>query len=277
MGKPNYRVVVSFDPVRAAFTARAPELDHLSGDGPSRKDAIAKLEEEIDAQLANMLSHGSTPPKAADELEHSGEVHAKVSRGLHRDLFYMSRSEGVEIDQLVSELLASALTQRQGSRPGQRPSRPANSEAADDVGNRADGNRSDGGRDGNRTDGNRSDGNRRPFSRGHNPQIMDDRANFIEYVRGLENGGGQQGRGPGGHQGGGRGGALHNTNNNGGGGRRRRGGGQGGQQQGGRDGNRQQGGQQHRGQPQGGQQRSGGAAHEPTPAAQSPAPDSSHE
>ena len=42
--------------------ARAPELEHCSGEGATRADALGKLEEEIDAQLANMLSHGSTPP-----------------------------------------------------------------------------------------------------------------------------------------------------------------------------------------------------------------------
>src|SRR5689334_22649863 len=85
MSKPNYRVIVTFDGERKLFAARAPELEHCTAEGATRAEAIAKAEEEIDAQLANMLSHGSTPPRAVDEEQFSGEVTAKVSKTLHRD------------------------------------------------------------------------------------------------------------------------------------------------------------------------------------------------
>lgn len=215
MGKPNYRVVVSFDPRRASWSARAPELEHLTGDGASRKDAIAKLEEEIDAQLANMLSLGSEPPKAADEIDHSGEVSAKISKSLHRELYYMAQSEGVELDQLVGELLSFALAQRQGTRAPSRKQQPGGV-LSDDIGNRVEAPRHSTA-DGNRADGNRG-GNVR---RGGNPQLLDDRANFIEYVRNLDQNPPSipQNRGGGGFQ-------RPNNNNGGGGGeanRRRRG------------------------------------------------------
>lgn len=251
MGKPNYRVLVAFDSQRAVFSARVPELEHLSGDGPTRKDAIARLEEEIDAQLANMLSQGSTPPHAVDEEEFSGDVQAKVSRGLHRDLAYLARSEGVELDQIISELLSAALSLRQGGRSNGRSARNPNQQVsepvhADDIGNRVDGNRG-----GSHADGNRSDGGRR-FGRGggYSPQILDDRANFIEYVRNQEagqagrgGGGGGGGRsggggGGGGHQGGHPGTHQGTQNNNDNRRRRRGGGGGGGPQQGGREGGR---------------------------------------
>ncbi|MGZ3427859.1 MAG: hypothetical protein ACXVCV_14485, partial [Polyangia bacterium] len=91
MSKPNYRATVTFDSERKVFIARAPELEHCSGEGATRADALVKLEEEIDAQLANMLSHGSTPPRAVDEETFSGEISAKVSKLLHRDLAYQAR------------------------------------------------------------------------------------------------------------------------------------------------------------------------------------------
>ncbi len=245
MGKPNYRVLVSFDRERNVFHARTPELEHLSGEGATRAESMTRLEEEIDAQLANMLAAGTPPPRALDDVEYSGEVQAKISRGLHRDLAHLARAEGVELGQIVSELLSAALTQRQGGGRGARPSR-ASAEPSDDIGNRADGNRQD-----NHRDGNRSDGNRRPFGRGGMPAgALDDRANFIEYVRGLDH------NGPRGNGGGGPGGGGHGGGGGGqpGGGRRQRRGGrggppQGGQQQGqGRDGNRGQH-PRHQGQP----------------------------
>jgi predicted HicB family RNase H-like nuclease len=199
MSKPNYRATVTFDPDRKVFLARAPELEHCTGEGASRAEAVAKLEEEIDAQLANMLSHGSTPPRAVDEETFTGEITAKVSKLLHRDLAYQARSEGIELDHLVGELLAAAMESRKQSRGVRSGNRQAQEHMPhDNVGNRFDGG-GGGGR------------NRGFGGRGHNTALLDDRANFIEYVRGLEQGGGAPGRhgggggGPGGDRGGRRG------------------------------------------------------------------------
>lgn len=184
MSKPNYRATLTFDPDRKVFIARAPELEHCSGEGATRAEAIARLEEEIDAQLANMLSHGSTPPRAVDEEIFSGEITAKVSKLLHRELAYQARSEGVDLDHLVGELLAAAMESRKQSR-GMRSGNRAPQEhmPGDNVGNRYDGG-----------------GRQRGFGgRGGNAHLLDDRANFIEYVRNLEQQGGGGGRHGGGH------------------------------------------------------------------------------
>jgi len=219
MSKPNYRVTLSFDGERKLFVARAPELEHCFAEGATRAEAIAKLEEEIDAQLANMLSHGSAPPRSVDEETFSGEISARISKTLHRDLAYMARSEGLELDQVVSEILAAGVEQRRGARGGVR-------RGAED-GNRASGNHYDGGGRGRGFNGNART----------NPQMLDDRATFIEYVRGLEHGGGNgQGNfnGRGGNHGGGYGGGGRNNNRHGGGGRGGRG--HGGHDRGGRNG-----------------------------------------
>jgi predicted RNase H-like HicB family nuclease len=203
MSKPNYRATLIFDTDRKVFIARAPELEHCTAEGATRAEALTKLEEEIDAQLANMLSHGSTPPRAADEEVFSGEITAKVSRGLHRELAYQARSEGIDIDHLVGELLSAAMESRKqnrGVRSGNR-AQPEHHAGNDSVGNRYEG----------------GGGRQRGFGgRGGNAHLLDDRANFIEYVRGLEQGppnrhgggghGGQQGGGGRGGRGGGRGG-----------------------------------------------------------------------
>src|SRR6202000_1144605 len=86
MSKPNYRATVTFDSERKVVSAHAPELEHCSGEASTRAEALAKLEEEIDAQLANILSHGSTPPRAVDEETFTGEISAKVSKQLPPEL-----------------------------------------------------------------------------------------------------------------------------------------------------------------------------------------------
>ena len=190
MSKPNYRVHLTFDSERKLFLARCPELEHCTSEGATRAEAIQKLEEEIDAQLANMLSHGVQPPRSVDEEDFSGQVTAKVSKTLHRDLTYQARNEGLELELLVGELLAQAMEGRRSSQRTRSGNRPQQHHDHDNIGNRHDGG------------GNRPRG----FQRGGNPQMLDDRATFIEYVRGLEQGGGHAGghrQGHGGHGGGG--------------------------------------------------------------------------
>src|SRR3954470_18890914 len=168
MSKPNYRVNVTFDGERKLFLARAPELEHCTAEGANRAEAIAKLEEEIDAQLANMLSHGTQPPRSVDEETFSGEVSAKISKGLHKDIAYTARAEGVEVEHLVAELLAGAMESRKQSRgPRQMSGNRAPAAAPvdhDNIGNREHSHHGGGGRP------------QRGFGRGGNPQLLDDRA-----------------------------------------------------------------------------------------------------
>jgi predicted RNase H-like HicB family nuclease len=210
----NYRVVVQYDSARAVFTARAPELHHISGEGATRVDALAHLEEEIDAQVANAREGGGSLPPAADgELEESwsGDVTAKVSRNLHRELAFQARAEGVELGPLVGEMLAQALEARRQLRRrpaqasvGERDERPQAAPAPGQGQGPGPGN----------------DRRPQPYRGGQGQgqggryhAIMEDRATFLEYVRGLESGGGpprnrgDRRRGPAGG-GGGRGGGT---------------------------------------------------------------------
>lgn len=199
MSKPNYRVILHYDVERKVFMARVPELAHCTTEAATRAEAMRLLEEEIDAQLANMLSHGTTPPKAVDEEEYSGDLTCKLSRTLHRELAVFARSEGVELEHLVGELVAAGLESRKQSPRGRHGNR------VNEQGVPHDG-------IGNRSDGGGGGGRGRNFGpRGPNPAMLDDRANFIEYVRTLEGGNGNSNGGqprqnqmPGG-QGGGRG------------------------------------------------------------------------
>ena len=68
MSRPNYRVVLSFDSERKTYTARVPELQHCTAEGSTRAEAIAQVEQEIDALLSNLLSQGKSMPPAIDDL-----------------------------------------------------------------------------------------------------------------------------------------------------------------------------------------------------------------
>jgi predicted RNase H-like HicB family nuclease len=204
MGRPNYRVVLSFDSERKVYIARVPELPHCTGEGSTRSEAILKVEEELDALLANMAERGTRPPVAIDERELAGELAVRVSKGLQRELHWQAQMEGVEVGQLISEMLSSGLEQRrQASRrpaqrgpndigPGQGPERP---------------------RSFNRDDRDDRGGPRRGPGPGQSGRLLEDRAHFIEYVRNLENEGRGGGHGHGGH---GHGGHSHGGHGHGG-------------------------------------------------------------
>jgi predicted RNase H-like HicB family nuclease len=170
----NYRVLLHYDSERSVFVARAPELEHCSAEGATRAEAIAKVEEEIDAQVRNAREQGGAPPPAIDDAESAatGEIALKVSRGLHRELLFQARAEGVEVSQLAGELIAGALDGRRSR--GRRPQGEAQPQRQP-YGNRPPRDERGGG--------------------GRYHSIMEDRASFVEYVRGLESGA-PPGRGP---------------------------------------------------------------------------------
>jgi predicted RNase H-like HicB family nuclease len=175
-----YRVLVQFDPEKNEFVARAPELEHAVGAGATRAEAIARCEEEIAAVVANASERGGRLPPAIDGGDDgvaSGEITARVSRSLHRELLWQAKNDGVDPAQLLGELVAQALEARRARAGGGAPRR-----SHDDRGNRGD----------------RNDRGGRGDARYQS--IMEDKATFLEYVRGLEQ---QQSRGGGGRPGGG--------------------------------------------------------------------------
>src|SRR5687767_11242325 len=97
---PNYRITVQYDPERSVHVARAPELEHCSAEGATRAEALGRVEEEIDALLRNAREQGGSPPPALDDDDASlsGEIAVKVSKGLHRELHFQARAEGIELE-----------------------------------------------------------------------------------------------------------------------------------------------------------------------------------
>lgn len=178
------------------YLALVPEIEGAEFFGETRGAALAKLEEELPLQLATMKDDGQTVPDPVDMREFDGNLSAKVSQRLHRELTFMAQLQGVDLPGLVSEMLTRALGGVVGESPGRARSQGAGGHGR--RGKRADG---DADREG---DGRQRRGGRRNSMDGnryHN--IMENRADFIEYVRNLDRG--QGGRGTGGRGDGGRG------------------------------------------------------------------------
>jgi predicted RNase H-like HicB family nuclease len=192
----NYRIVTSYDRERNLHVARVPELQSCQGEGPTRAEAIARAEQEIETQIDAIVQRGEAIPTAVDD-QPAEQLAAplQISQTLARELAWQARADGVSSDQLAGELISLGLELRRGLRTAAReaqspaPLAPRGREqnqggqGRDQQGNQAP-------RGGPGPRGERGRG----ISGARYHGIMEDRANFIEYVRSLEND--QGGRGP---------------------------------------------------------------------------------
>jgi len=156
---------------KEVYQARAPELKGAVVEAPTRAEAVAELEEEITAQVEVMKDQGNTPPPPLDATELDGKLSLEVTPELHRELLFLAAAENTELSLLVNDLLLRSVAHRWGA--GRRPRKGG------------------GGQQQHRGKGDK--GGNRPReghgSRYHN--IMEDRAEFIEYVRRMDSGGGR--------------------------------------------------------------------------------------
>jgi len=156
-----YRVIVRFDSEIEQFCAGVPELD-LQVVAPSREEAMSQL----DAVITDYLAEVENAPEPRDAEIAENKLELGLSATLSRELAFFARSEGVSTSQLAVELLAEAMYRRTGASripyQGQQKRRD----------NR----------------GNSSRPDNRGVSRERYHDIMENKASFLEYVRGLENG-----------------------------------------------------------------------------------------
>ena len=160
-----YRILVHFDAEQDQFVARAPEFRDCRAAASTRAEALALVEEEISQRLETMQKEGASLPDALVGGCDPADVTLSLSGPLYRDLQALANEAGVKLEAFLTEQLARlaavGLVARQRSRAehGDRGQR----------------------------------GGRRGGGRYHD--IMGNRADFIEYVRGLEQGGSGGGRG----------------------------------------------------------------------------------
>jgi predicted HicB family RNase H-like nuclease len=162
----NYRITVTYDQAKELFKASAPELEDCEVEAESRAEVVALLEQEIEDRIGNMRAQKIEPPRPIDEQELDGELSIHVSQSLHRDLLYRAKLEKVELEEYLTELLTRSLTLRRSS--GGPP-------------NKGQGKR-----------GRQREGQGQRYH-----DIMENRADFIEYVRGLDKGDSRGGKGGG--------------------------------------------------------------------------------
>jgi predicted RNase H-like HicB family nuclease len=185
-----YRVLVVYDREKERFEARVPELE-LEASGSTRQEALTSIEDAIEQRIAGAAEDKASLPEPIDVLTSGGEITVKLGDAVYRDLLIHARQSGLSAEELAGQMLARSLGAMEGARPQRRrPPPEAPTEDLERGPPRDHRDERERERD-DRDDRGRGRGRRRE---GYRPEL-DDKANFLEYLRGLEKGGGPQGGG----------------------------------------------------------------------------------
>ena len=152
----HYRIVIRFDTKKELFTGSVPELPGCRAEGESWDEVTKLLNESIDKKLET-IEH---PPTPLDEVDWDGKLQLELSKSMYRELAFMAKHDEVSIETLASELLSEGLGRRYG---GHRYYRSSSRKPSGGRGR-----------------------NNRNMSADKYHNIMEDKASFLEYVRGLD-------------------------------------------------------------------------------------------
>lgn len=119
-----YRVTVDREEVggEERWVASVDELPGCTSAGKTRDAAIGGVQDAISAWIATALEEGREVPEPAGKATYSGRLLLRMPRSLHRELTRAAERESVSLNQLITDVLASAVNwQGAGER---RPSKP---------------------------------------------------------------------------------------------------------------------------------------------------------
>ncbi len=175
-----YTLQVFFDQNEGLYRAGFLEFPELRVAEASRKDAVYEAEDKLYSHLAALRQSGQPVPQPIRSREFPSKLEVTVSQNLYRKLEARRYQERVSLDQLVTEILTSALERKSASEGSDRQAG-----GGGQGGRGGDRGRGSQQSKGGRQQGGGGRGNRRTYS-----ETMDNRENFMEYVRNLEKGGG---------------------------------------------------------------------------------------
>jgi len=102
----NYRVALQYDP-DGYWIAEHPELPGCKADGETAQEALSSLDVSRELWIECSLANGLEVPEPQEAPEYSGRFVLRIPKSLHRDLANEAEAEGVSLNSLVSNVLAS--------------------------------------------------------------------------------------------------------------------------------------------------------------------------
>jgi predicted HicB family RNase H-like nuclease len=169
-----YSLNVHYDKAGRIYQAGFAEFPEIKASGGQKEAVIRDIESRLENHLQNLRRDGKTVPESLHSRRYPERLEVRLSQNLYRRLDVQSRQDKVGLDQLVTELLTLALDKKtEPSRGHERHSQP----------------RHGGGNQRERGGQQQQHSQHRRHGGGRNYQeTMENRENFMEYVRNLEKG-----------------------------------------------------------------------------------------
>jgi predicted RNase H-like HicB family nuclease len=110
----NYRVALQYVP-DGYWIAEHPELPGCKADGETAQEALSSLDVSRELWIESRLATGLEVPEPQEAPQYSGRFVLRIPKSLHRDLANEAEAEGVSLNSLVSNVLASRHTRKEQS------------------------------------------------------------------------------------------------------------------------------------------------------------------
>lgn len=103
-----YTYVVSWSADDSEYVATVLEFPSLSWLAADRQEAENGLVDLVAEVIEDMEHSGEVVPTPLGERSYSGKFNVRTSRSLHRRLVMLAETEGVSLNALINQKLASA-------------------------------------------------------------------------------------------------------------------------------------------------------------------------
>lgn len=108
MNADKYTYQIGWSQEDGQFVATVREFPSLSWLDDTRTDAEKGILSLVEEVLADLLENGEPIPQPLGMREFSGRFNVRISPSLHRKLVREAENEGISLNALVSQKLASA-------------------------------------------------------------------------------------------------------------------------------------------------------------------------
>lgn len=168
-----YRILVTFEAESESFRARVPELE-IDVEADTRAEALEKAESEIEGRINGAAQNDEPVPEPADADVAGETLELTVAPIVLRDLGFFAQREGMSKEELAGQLLARAVGMLIAPMERRPPRRQERSDEQPEE-------QRDGGRG-------RGRGRGKKQREGYRPDL-DDKSNWLAYLRDQEKGG----------------------------------------------------------------------------------------
>ncbi len=183
---------VYYDKAAKVYIASVLEFPEIRATGTNREGVVRDLENRLTNHLQNLRRRNEPVPEGFLNRKAIERMPISISQSLFKRIEQLSRIERVPMDQLISEWLAAAVERKGEKRHegGQRPQQHQHPHRDRDRDHRDNRDREN---HGNRQQGQGQGQGNRHQPRGGQPrrgyqESLENKENFMEYVRNLEKG-----------------------------------------------------------------------------------------